>query len=85
MGKNANINRRKRVKELKKNYLLAHCCLECGTDKDLTFHHVDPKTKEFNIGGKPTVSITKFFEEAQKCVVLCDRCHKRVHASERFI
>ena len=56
-------------------------CMLCGYANSLAgldFHHLDPKTKE----RKPTQY--KCFEknkpELDKCVLLCVRCHREVHA-----
>ena len=74
-----NINRRLRIQELKKNYLKVHECVCCGAKENLTFHHVNPEDKSFNIGSKNQMSVTDFFKEAEKCVILCDDCHKKYH------
>jgi len=49
------------------------CCLD--------FHHVDSKSKEFDIGkGKRNFSVKKIENEIQKCEVLCSNCHRKLHA-----
>ena len=58
-------------------------CGICGYDKypgALTFHHLDPNKKEFSISQAGTCkSLEKLLEEANKCVMLCVRCHAEVH------
>ena len=51
-----------------------HCCLVA--------HHLDPKTKDFDIGGsdRHRVSIDRLRRELAKCVCLCHNCHAKVHA-----
>lgn len=56
----------------------------------LQFHHRDPSTKTFNIGGyarivpKKESTIAKYSErleiEIAKCVVICANCHWKLHA-----
>ena len=44
------------------------------------FHHRDPKTKEFNLGGNElNRKWEKVVIEASKCDMLCANCHKRRH------
>ncbi len=57
-------------------------CKVCGYSKcmdNLTFHHLDPSKKDFQISGT-----NKAFEtlkaETDKCVLLCRNCHGEVHA-----
>lgn len=57
-------------------------CRICGYKKSiqaLTFHHIDPSTKKFGIGGK-TLAYEKLLEEANKCLLICHNCHAEVHA-----
>lgn len=62
-------------------------CLKCGYNKNCPsaydFHHRDPSEKEFEIGSK---GITRSFEkmkiEADKCDLLCCRCHAELHELE---
>ena len=75
-------SRRPVRKKLAVEYLGSRCII-CGYDKCLDafdFHHVDPTNK--------TDSVTKFYlhtekklkAELDKCVLLCCRCHREVHA-----
>lgn len=45
------------------------------------FHHRDPTKKEFTIGGK-SMSFEKLRKEADKCDLLCVRCHAELHDEE---
>jgi transposase-like protein len=76
-------SRRRAVKEL----LIGEAggsCVICGYDRcagALQFHHVDPATKRFEIGGRGlTRSLAALREEAKKCVLLCGNCHVEVAA-----
>jgi 5-methylcytosine-specific restriction endonuclease McrA len=48
----------------------------------LEFHHKDPAQKDFTLGNiRATPKAWKHIvEELKKCVLLCSRCHKEVHA-----
>jgi transposase-like protein len=77
------IARRRRTKRL----LVAEfggACLLCGFAAyagALQFHHVDPTTKAFQLGGRGlTRSIEALRQEARKCVLLCANCHAMVEA-----
>lgn len=72
---------RKRVKQELVKYKGGKCQV-CGYDKcneALDFHHLDPKEKDFSLSGqhKPIELLKK---EVDKCVLLCCRCHREVHA-----
>ncbi|HET8639152.1 MAG TPA: helix-turn-helix domain-containing protein [Solirubrobacterales bacterium] len=59
-------------------------CLLCGYSRclrALEFHHLDPKTKEFQLAHRGrTRSLAKLRAEASKCVLLCSNCHAEVEA-----
>jgi hypothetical protein len=61
-------------------------CQVCGYDKDCPnaydFHHRDPKTKSFGIGGASIKKFDKLKIEADKCDLLCRRCHAEIHDRE---
>lgn len=48
------------------------CCLE--------FHHKDPTTKLFSVGGAGNRTINQIKEEIRKCICICSNCHKKLHA-----
>jgi hypothetical protein len=57
-------------------------CIVCGYNRyigNLTFHHLDPNEKEFQISGK-SISLDKLKVEADKCALLCHLCHGELHA-----
>ncbi len=59
-------------------------CLICGYDRCLQvlqFHHLDPSTKEFDLGHTGvTRSLARARAEARKCILLCGNCHAEVEA-----
>lgn len=57
-------------------------CVICSENKHwrLSFHHTDPKNKDFSIAGSPTkFSKTKIVEEISKCICVCHNCHADIH------
>lgn len=57
-------------------------CKICGYNKcirSLTFHHVDPATKNFEISDAKNRSWETILIELDKCVLLCNNCHGEVH------
>jgi hypothetical protein len=63
-------------------------CENCGYDKiqyprAFSFHHKDPGQKDFGLSYKGrTISLEKMKAEADKCSLLCVRCHAEVHDEE---
>ena len=59
-------------------------CILCGYSRcarALEFHHLDPGTKEFELGYRGcTRSLASLRVEASKCVLLCSNCHAEVEA-----
>lgn len=63
-------------------------CVICGYSallRALTFHHVRPATKAFNIAGAHNRSWDALQRELDKTVLLCIRCHMEVEAGFRDI
>jgi ribonuclease HIII len=60
-------------------------CSICGYNKcmkSLHFHHVVEKNKKFNITAQ-NMPLKNFFDEMQKCVLLCANCHYEIHTEEK--
>lgn len=60
-------------------------CVLCGYSACLAamdFHHVDPKTKEaYGTGGlRAHWAFERNIPELDKCVLVCVRCHREIHA-----
>lgn len=55
-------------------------CRKCGESRlyVIEFHHVEPKTKCFNISGS-TKKRESILDESKKCICLCSNCHKEFH------
>ena len=59
-------------------------CQKCGYSKcseAMTFHHVNPNNKQFNISCSwYSQSWDAIKKELDKCTLLCVRCHAEIHA-----
>ncbi len=56
-------------------------CQSCGYKKSfycLSFHHVNPNEKDFNISSA-TMSWESIKKEIDKCVLVCMNCHGEIH------
>ena len=72
---------RKRTKQKLVEYKGGKCQV-CGYNRcneNLTFHHLDPSKKDFQISGM-TIGFEKIKSESDKCILLCCRCHGELHA-----
>lgn len=47
------------------------------------FHHIDPATKETDVGTLLGSSRDKIMAEISKCVPICANCHRTLHIRER--
>lgn len=56
-------------------------CIKCGEDRPwvIQFHHLDHRTKEFNVSNCGTRNRAALWKEASKCVCLCSNCHDEFH------
>lgn len=59
-------------------------CERCGYDNCLNalhFHHPDPSNKDFGLSQNGILkSWAEYWQEAQKCVLLCANCHAEIHS-----
>ncbi len=58
-------------------------CAICGESDPccISAHHVDQKTKDFPLSRNGGAT-HKVIAELQKCVPLCENCHRKVHAKK---
>lgn len=75
--------REKRTVNNKRDYIYAlkRPCQKCGEKRLylIQFHHIDPKTKNFEVSQFRHFSMKKCEEESKKCVCLCSNCHDEFH------
>ena len=80
--------RRWNVKALQ-DFKLLHGCIVCGyadEPRALTFHHVDPAVKLFELSRGPRRATDDEVDaELAKCVVLCQNHHAEVHAGRHWL
>lgn len=60
-------------------------CVICGTKNKLTFHHKNPAEKRFLISKAYTsraFSLNKVEKELEKCICICDECHRVIHGEK---
>lgn len=59
-----------------------YSCRDRNTD-NLTFHHLDKTTKEESVSTliHKGYSFDRIKHEADKCVILCHDCHRKVHSN----
>lgn len=67
--------------ELMREWKESRGCQICGENFGpcLELHHTDPSNKEDHPSGLISNSFQAFLQEAEKCVVLCANCHRKVH------
>jgi len=79
-GNCAVVIRRMKLKQQLVDYKGGKCEL-CGYNKNvkaLSFHHLDPNEKEYNIS-KYSKSLERLKKEVDKCQLLCMNCHAETH------
>lgn len=70
------------IQEKVNQYKQDRGCQVCGENTHpsvLDLHHLDPSEKELDPASAKT-SWSRFLGEAEKCIVLCANCHRKVHA-----
>ena len=77
--RNRGINRKLKLVKLK-----GGCCEICGYKKNLTaltFHHINPNTKSFNVEMRNIANYewNRVLKESNKCQLLCHNCHHELH------
>lgn len=85
---NPNTNIRQKQISKKRKLLLIEmsggACNKCGYKKNyaaLTFHHLDPTNKVFNVDSRKlsNTNWNSILEEWEKCELLCANCHSELH------
>lgn len=75
--------KKQKIQEIKENSL---GCLKCGEKKHylLDFHHLDPKTKKFQLSQGETKGWNIIEEEIKKCILICSNCHREFHHFQKL-
>tara|TARA_R100000808_G_C2106353_1_gene121827 strand:+ start:298 stop:738 length:441 start_codon:yes stop_codon:yes gene_type:complete len=74
-------------KQFIKIYKMSHGCAFCGYNDHpiaLDLDHINPGTKEIDIGDLHKRSWETMFKEIQKCQVLCAICHRYKTETDRL-
>lgn len=75
-------NRRKKLREMARKSK-GNKCIICGYNKcqrALSFHHIDPTKKEFDLSSRGlTRSWVRIENEIKKCILVCSNCHAEIH------
>lgn len=79
--KRRNEYHRKRARKTRSTFFAGKCCAFCGSTHKLELHHIDKSKKESH----HIWSWSPEHREAElaKCIVLCQNCHRELHAEER--
>lgn len=64
---------------------LGGVCVECGSDEGLEFDHIDPTTKSFTLTVEWGRAKSVWWNELQKCQLLCKDCHLKKTVREQTI
>lgn len=62
-----------------------HCHAEHSEENPLQFDHIDPLTKNFDIPSGWSKAHDTFFDEVEKCQLLCREAHDEKTSKERRI
>lgn len=65
--------------------LLGGVCALCGKTDDLHFDHIDPRRKNFKIGGHVLWKESRIIEELKLCQLLCSGCHRYKTKAEHTV
>ncbi len=56
-------------------------CVFCGESEPvcLDFHHTNPNEKDFEVSKIDRHTVQELLNEAQKCIIVCSNCHRKIH------
>ena len=77
-------NTRNKIVDIVGSFKDGKKCIICGLDDInlLSFHHRNPKEKEFKVSGRNSISKERLIKEMNKCDLLCPNCHRDLHHNE---
>ena len=81
----ANLRRRERYWSRKREaiQILGGQCVWCNSTEDLQLDHINPSTREYRFPHFYKCGDKVFYEEVNKCQLLCRSCHAKKSVSER--
>lgn len=75
--------KRERTARIRSDYFCGKSCVDCGSTEDLVIHHEDPSIK---VNHRVfSWSSARRDAELEKCIVLCDSCHRKRHGEKPLI
>lgn len=78
-------NKRKLLKLMAIKHKGGRCCI-CGYNKSiqaLTFHHINPNNKKFNITNflkQKDLDMDELYKELDKTICVCKNCHSEINS-----
>lgn len=91
------VGHKKQIKRVQQNTKLVYdkykkwksekSCIICGENavECLELHHKDPSKKDFIPAVAVTYGWKRFLQEAEKCIMLCSNCHRKVHSGRIMV
>jgi 5-methylcytosine-specific restriction endonuclease McrA len=58
-------------------------CVWCETTKNLQFDHINDAIKKYNVANAVRNTREVFWNEVEKCQLLCYKCHNKKSAAQR--
>lgn len=80
------VSGRDKIKNIAISIFGNYSCSICKYDKcdsAIHFHHLDPKTKLFQVSNMHSYSYVDIEKEIKKCILLCANCHAEMHENLR--
>lgn len=76
---------KKRYKERRQEAIkfLGGSCVKCGSEENLELDHIDPTSKDFDVSRFWGTTLKRFWNEVEKCQLLCNSCHIKKTVEER--
>lgn len=81
MSSKNRIKRKHRLKKIIERIKTSSSCVRCKENDPsvLTFHHVIPDDKKYDIRDMYNYSIRSIMKEINRCVIMCRKCHDLEH------
>jgi len=73
------LNKVRGIREWFKDYKSQCTCANCGKKETIEFHHIGKKRTKIARLVRVATSIEEVKNELEKCIPLCNNCHKVEH------